>query len=126
VGDWRRAGSGLASADTFLFASTTETFGQVILEAQASGLPVVAVDRGGPACLIEHGETGLLATGEVNALADAVVEVTSTRLLAERIGRGALAAVRGRSWEAALDRLATAYRIALDGRVDQRLERGAA
>ena len=115
-----------ASADTFLFASTTETFGQVILEAQASGLPVVAVDRGGPACLIEHGETGLLATGEVNALADAVVEVTSTRLLAERIGRGALAAVRGRSWEAALDRLATAYRIALDGRVDQRLERGAA
>ena len=87
---------------------------------------VVAVDHGGPACLIEHGATGLLAPGEVNALADRVVEVTCTPLLAERIGRDALAAVRGRSWEAALDRLATAYRIALAGGADQRLERGAA
>jgi glycosyltransferase involved in cell wall biosynthesis len=115
-----------ASADLFLFASTTETFGQVILEAQASGLPVVAVERGGPACLIDHGETGLLTPPEVSALADAVVSVTSTPLLAERIGRGAMAAVRGRSWEASLDRLATAYRIALASRGDQRLARGVA
>jgi glycosyltransferase involved in cell wall biosynthesis/predicted metal-dependent phosphoesterase TrpH len=115
-----------ASADAFLFASSTETFGQVVLEAQASGLPVVAVDRGGPASLIEHGETGLLAAPEVNALADAVLSVTGTPLLSERIGRGALAAVRERSWEAALDRLATAYHIALAGRADQRLERGVA
>jgi glycosyltransferase involved in cell wall biosynthesis/predicted metal-dependent phosphoesterase TrpH len=115
-----------ASADAFLFASSTETFGQVVLEAQASGLPVVAVDRGGPASLIEHGETGLLAPPEVSALADAVVSVTGTPLLSERIGRGALTAVRDRSWEAALDRLATAYHIALAGRADQRLERGAA
>jgi glycosyltransferase involved in cell wall biosynthesis/predicted metal-dependent phosphoesterase TrpH len=115
-----------ASADAFLFASTTETFGQVILEAQASGLPVVAVDRGGPASLIEHGETGLLASPEVNALADAVVAVTTTPPLSERIGRGALTAVRGRSWEAALDRLATAYRIALAGAGSYRLERGVA
>ena len=52
-----------ASADVFLFASRTDTFGQVILEAQASGLPVVAVDEGGPASLIDDGETGLLAAG---------------------------------------------------------------
>ena len=115
-----------ASADVFLFASTTDTFGQVILEAQASGLPVVAVGRGGPACLIEHGETGLLAAPGVSALADAVVSLTSTPRLSERIRRGALSAVRGRSWEAALDRLAAAYRIALADRVDQRHERGVA
>jgi glycosyltransferase involved in cell wall biosynthesis/predicted metal-dependent phosphoesterase TrpH len=115
-----------ASADVFLFASTTETFGQVILEAQASGLPVVAVDRGGPASLIEHGETGLLASPEVKALADAVVAVSTTPSLSEHIGRAALTAVRGRSWEAALDRLATAYRIALAGGGSYRLERGAA
>ena len=47
-----------ASADLFLFASATDTFGQVVLEAQASGLPVVAVDAGGPRTLIEDGRTG--------------------------------------------------------------------
>jgi glycosyltransferase involved in cell wall biosynthesis len=115
-----------ASADVFLFASATETFGQVILEAQASGLPVVAVDRGGPTCLIDHGETGLLAAPEVNALADAVISLTTAPMLHERVRRGALAGVRGRSWEAALDRLAAAYRVALAARTDQRLARGVA
>ena len=115
-----------ASADVFLFASATETFGQVVLEAQASGLPVVAVDRGGPSCLIDHGETGLLAAPEVSALADGVMSLTTTPRLHDRVRRGALAGVRGRSWEAALDRLAAAYRVALAARSDQRLERGVA
>ncbi|HET6868714.1 MAG TPA: glycosyltransferase [Solirubrobacteraceae bacterium] len=115
-----------ASADAFMFASTTETFGQVILEAQASGLPVVAVERGGPASLIEHRETGLLAPPAVSDLAAALVAVTSTPPLSERISRAALTAVRGRSWEASLDRLAGAYRIALAGGGAYRLERGVA
>ena len=49
-----------ASADMFLFASRTDTFGQVVIEAQASGLPVVAVAEGGPVSLIEEGRTGRL------------------------------------------------------------------
>jgi hypothetical protein len=55
-----------------------------------------------------------------------MVSVTRTPRLAERIGRAARTAVRERSWEAALDRLAAAYRIALAARSDQRLARGAA
>jgi glycosyltransferase involved in cell wall biosynthesis len=40
------------------FPAVRETFGQVILEAMASGLPVIAADQGGSAALVQHGETG--------------------------------------------------------------------
>ncbi len=106
-----------ASADVFLFASRTDTFGQVILEAQASGLPVVAVDEGGPSSLIEHGDTGLLAAAEPEALADAVQSLITAPLLRERLRRSALAAVQGRTWPAALELLADGYRAALGGAV---------
>ena len=102
-----------ASADLFLFASQTDTFGQVIVEAQASGLPVVAVAEGGPKSLIENGETGLLAPADAGALAAALLRLTSDTLLRERIRRAAIAAVSGRTWEAALEQLATGYRTAL-------------
>ncbi|MBV9047469.1 MAG: glycosyltransferase, partial [Solirubrobacterales bacterium] len=99
-----------ASADLFLFASSTDTFGQVILEAQASGLPVVAVDAGGPASLISHGKTGLLAPPDPDALA---AGIASALLVGERLRRAGLAAAAARSWEGALDRLAAGYRLAL-------------
>jgi glycosyltransferase involved in cell wall biosynthesis/predicted metal-dependent phosphoesterase TrpH len=99
-----------ASADAFLFASATDTFGQVILEAQASGLPVVAVDAGGPASLIASGETGLLTNPDPAALAAALLAVTSTPLLAQRLRQGGLAAVRERTWPASLAQLPAGYR----------------
>ena len=103
-----------ASADAFVFASQTDTFGQVILEAQAGGLPVVAVDAGGPASLIEAGVSGMLAGPSVPQLAEALLAVTGSELLRSRLRRGGLAAVRTRSWERALDRLGAGYRRALD------------
>ena len=102
-----------ASADLFLFASQTDTFGQVILEAQASGLPVLAVAEGGPKSLIEHGETGLLVAGEADALADAVVGLVQRPVFRERLIHAALNAVRTKTWESALERLAVGYRLAL-------------
>jgi glycosyltransferase involved in cell wall biosynthesis len=102
-----------ASADLFLFASQTDTFGQVVLEAQASGLPVVAVDAGGPSSTIEHGRTGLLVPPEQDALASAVLTLAQRRPLRAQLSRTALAAVRERTWDAALERLAEGYRIAL-------------
>ncbi|MCL2419057.1 MAG: glycosyltransferase, partial [Conexibacteraceae bacterium] len=102
-----------ASADVFMFASRTDTFGQVVLEAQASGLPVVAVGEGGPATLIDDGETGLLTLPEPRALAAAVLQIVESPLLAERLRRAALTAVRARTWEAAMARLADGYTRAL-------------
>jgi glycosyltransferase involved in cell wall biosynthesis len=102
-----------ASADIFLFASRTDTFGQVILESQASGLPVVAVAEGGPAGLIENGRTGRLCSGDADALATAVLELARAPRRRAQLARAALAAVSTRTWDGALRQLADGYRRAL-------------
>jgi glycosyltransferase involved in cell wall biosynthesis/predicted metal-dependent phosphoesterase TrpH len=111
--DSRELACAYASADVFLFASTTDTFGQVILEAQASGLPVVAVAEGGPLSLVEDGRTGRLCPPDSDALAEAVVELARSPRQRKQLADAALAAVRERTWERALERLAAGYRRAL-------------
>jgi glycosyltransferase involved in cell wall biosynthesis len=102
-----------ASADVFLFASVTDTFGQVILEAQASGLPVVAAAAGGPLSLIEDGRTGLLRPADPDALAGAVLELAADESRRALLGRTAAQAARQRSWGRALELLAAGYGRAL-------------
>jgi glycosyltransferase involved in cell wall biosynthesis len=103
-----------ASADIFLFPSATDTFGQVILEAQASGLPALAVAAGGPLELVQDGVTGLLRDADPGQLADALLTLAGSPTLRKRLAGAALGAVRERTWERALERLATGYRCALD------------
>jgi glycosyltransferase involved in cell wall biosynthesis/predicted metal-dependent phosphoesterase TrpH len=103
-----------ASADLFLFASRTDTFGQVLLEAQASGLPVVAVGEGGPTSIVTDGATGRLCSADAGDLAAVVCELAAAPLQRERLARSALEAVRQRTWERSLQRLADGYRRALD------------
>jgi glycosyltransferase involved in cell wall biosynthesis/predicted metal-dependent phosphoesterase TrpH len=107
-----------ASADMFLFCSQTDTFGQVILEAQASGLPVVAVGAGGPAELVADGRSGVLCPPRAEALASAVAALASSRPARERLARGGLAAVADRSWDASLARLAAGWHRALASEAD--------
>jgi len=102
-----------ASADLFLFASRTDTFGQVLLEAQASGLPVIAVDEGGPASLIEDDVTGRLCPPAAEALADALAALAAVPAERRRLAAAARAAVHGRTWDAALEQLAAGYRRTL-------------
>lgn len=102
-----------ASADLFLFASRTDTFGQVLLEAQASGLPIVAVGEGGPASIVSDQITGRLCPAQPGALADALVELAAAPAQRERLAENALRAVSQRTWERALQRLADGYRGAL-------------
>jgi glycosyltransferase involved in cell wall biosynthesis/predicted metal-dependent phosphoesterase TrpH len=103
-----------ASADLFLFASSTDTYGQVILEAAASGLPVVAVAEGGPAALIENRHTGLLCRPDPDHLAGAVLQLAAAPLLRRQLGAAGAHAARGRTWERSMGQLASGYRRGLD------------
>jgi glycosyltransferase involved in cell wall biosynthesis/predicted metal-dependent phosphoesterase TrpH len=103
-----------ASADVFLFASATDTYGQVILEAAASGLPVVAVAEGGPAALVENRHTGLLCRPDPDHLAGALLQLASGPQLRRQLGSAGAAAARSRGWERSMEQLAAGYRRALD------------
>jgi glycosyltransferase involved in cell wall biosynthesis len=114
-----------ASADVLVFPSHTDTFGQVILEAQASGLAVVAVAAGGPLSLIEHRVSGLLCPPDAPTLAEAIVELARAPLLRERLARAGLQAARRRTWEQALARLGSGYTRMLGTTTGQRAPRAA-
>jgi glycosyltransferase involved in cell wall biosynthesis len=98
-----------ASADIFLFCSRTDTFGQVLLEAGASGLPAVAVDEGGPSSIVVDGETGRLCEPDAGMLSAAVLQLADSPAWRAKLGRQARDAARGRTWEAAMVQLAEGY-----------------
>jgi glycosyltransferase involved in cell wall biosynthesis len=79
----------IASADVKVFPSTTDTWGNAPLEAQASGLPVIVSDVGGPAELMEDGVTGLRVRGrDEEALYAAMLELMDPERRRE-LGRNA-------------------------------------
>lgn len=81
------AGPYIELMDILVNASDPEPFGIVLLEGMARGVPVVAVDSGGPSEFIEHGRTGMLASsGEPGALADALEPLLSSDALRHTIG----------------------------------------
>jgi glycosyltransferase involved in cell wall biosynthesis/predicted metal-dependent phosphoesterase TrpH len=104
-----------ASADLFLFCSQTDTYGQVLLEAQASGLPIVAVAAGGPAELVAHGRSGLLCSPDPAVLGLTVAGLAGSPAARRRLSGGGLRGVQERSWEASLGRLAEGWQLALAG-----------
>ncbi len=103
-----------ASADAFLFSSTTETLGLVILEAMASGTPVIATPEGGVADNLVDGVNGLaFPARDARACANAMRRLVTDPALMTRLRSGARAHAESRSWEAELDRLDVAYRDVL-------------
>lgn len=94
-----------ASADLFVFPSTTDTFGNVILEAQASGLPVIVTDQGGPRENIINGQTGLIVPGgDAMAMARAMAELCGNHDRRKRMAMAARDYSQTRSFEAAFMR----------------------
>lgn len=73
--------------DILVNASDPEPFGIVLLEGMARGVPVVAVDAGGPAEFVQHGRTGMLArSGAPEALADALAPLLASAELRRNLG----------------------------------------
>ncbi len=101
-----------ATADIFLNPSVTETFGNVTLEAMASGLPAVAAAASGSRSLIAAGETGLLIA-DAASIADyarALVALAQDGAQRGRMGAAALERARAFDWDAILDGLLDDYR----------------
>jgi glycosyltransferase involved in cell wall biosynthesis len=91
-----------ASADAFVFPSTTDTFGNVVLEAQASGLPVIVSDIGGPKELVDDGRTGFVTKAhDPEDFARAIERISGDASLRARMGEEARRQVIDRSWPGA-------------------------
>ena len=94
-----------ASADVFVFPSTTDTFGNVILEALASGIPCVVSDQGGPKDLIVHGTTGFITRAlDAEDFARHVAQLASDNDLRHAMSIEAHRAVQDRDWAEAARR----------------------
>ncbi len=97
-----------ADADFFVFPSRTDTLGNVVLEAMASGLPAIVTDGMGPKELVEPGVTGFVARtdGDFARAIDRLVSDGDTR---RRMGAAARRFAETRSWEAVFVRLLQYY-----------------
>jgi glycosyltransferase involved in cell wall biosynthesis len=101
-----------ASADIFVFPSTTDTFGNVILEAQACGVPVVVSDSGGPKELVEDKSNGLITKShDLEDFTDAIRALVTNPLLRKRMGKSARESVIDRSWPRAFSKFWTATEV---------------
>lgn len=99
-----------ASSDVFLFPSDTETFGNVTLEAMASGLPTVCADAVGSRDLVDDGTTGVLCPpGDASAFTDAVERLVTDAALRQRMCTAARDRAQTFTWDTILARMNTYY-----------------
>lgn len=110
-----------ASADVFAFPSTTETFGQVVLEAMASGLPVVGLFAEGVCDLVEHEHTGLLLTPHrldedqlVSGYRSNLARLINDQRERQQMSMAALAEAQRRSWHEAMECLVRGYQEVIE------------
>ncbi|MGA8111490.1 MAG: glycosyltransferase [Acidobacteriaceae bacterium] len=100
-----------AGMDAFIFPSHTDTFGNVVLEALASGVPAIVTPDGGPRSLVREGQTGFVAADA--DFSSAVARLLRDSGLHERMRRQARASALSASWDAVFEGVYAAYEPAL-------------
>lgn len=102
-----------ASSDIFLFAGPNETFGQVVQEAMASGLPTIVTNRGAVGELVQEGQTGFVVEPTTQAFAEAVRRLVENPDLLKAMSQKAREVAETRPWWAIMAELETYYQEAV-------------
>jgi phosphatidylinositol alpha 1,6-mannosyltransferase len=100
-----------ANMDVLVFPSHTDTFGNVVLEALASGVPAVVTLDGGPKFIVRDQETGFVTNDDL--FSEAVAKLVGDRAVLERMRLAAREYALGCSWDAVFDRVYAGYETAL-------------
>jgi phosphatidylinositol alpha 1,6-mannosyltransferase len=100
-----------ADMDVLVFPSHTDTFGNVVLEALASGVPAVVTPDGGPKYIVRDGVTGFVTTDD--GFAGAVASLVRDRARLRQMRESAREYARGCSWDAVFERVYAGYMTAL-------------
>jgi glycosyltransferase involved in cell wall biosynthesis len=101
-----------ANMDLFVFPSRTDTYGNVVQEAAASGVPAVVTNEGGPQHLVVNGETGYVARQDSEFIST-VAGLARDRGKLKQLGRAAREKMAGISWDAAFDKTYAGYRYCM-------------
>lgn len=97
-----------ADMDAFVFPSETDTFGLVILEAMASGVPVIVAKGGGPQFQVQEGQTGFIPE-DISGFVSALARLQADPELRLRMGQAARQHARENSWNRVFDQVYEAY-----------------
>jgi glycosyltransferase involved in cell wall biosynthesis len=113
-----------AAADLFLHCSITETFGLVVLEAMASGMPVIARDQGGPSEIVRDGKTGyLVPPNDLNAFVERTLLLARDDSLRAEMAAAALIQANDTTWDKINQRVAWNLADGIEWNAAQQLER---
>lgn len=106
--DGERLSEAYANMDVFIFPSETETFGNVVQEANASGVPAIVTNQGGPKYIVRHNETGFIAENFADFVKFSIELMNDAEKLA-KMKRAAREFALSRSWNAVFETVYQAY-----------------
>lgn len=102
-----------ANIDVFLFPSETDAFGNVVQEANASGVPAVVLDKGGPKFLVRHGVNGMVAH-DLEEFAEHAIALLRSPSLLKQMKRRSREIALGRNWDEVFRGVYAAYRECIE------------